>query len=216
MGMRITRRVLAPAAAAFTIALLTTSCAPLVPGELIVTGPGTAAFLVSRPHQREAQGGGYVTVVVGVLPGPLPTLNMPEGPGTAVAWFSNEGQGGKKEKRYGFKPRSAAEYELVLSSDGSGRTKWVINEVTRGSLARQTHSSGHLWLCDPDHPATLRDAGFKDCPTRVEYDSTAIASLGLRELIQFASHIESDEGENLPQNAPIWISCTSGCCSLGR
>ena len=68
--------------------------------------------------QREAREGGFVTVDAGVVPGALPDVNM-SGPPVTVAWFSNEGAGGKHEKRYGWKPNIQAEYELLGGLDGS-------------------------------------------------------------------------------------------------
>lgn len=171
--------------------------------------------------QREAREGGFVTVDVGVVPGALPETNM-SGPPTTVAWFSNEGEGGKHEKRYGWKPNTEAEYDLVLSNDGSGRTRWTMNEINRATRGRTAVHSGHLWTCEPDwHPtAGKREVGFKDCPQRIQYDSSEVAlNPDPRRLATFASYIPPDRTgneETLTVSHPIWISCTSGCCTLGR
>lgn len=182
--------------------------APLVP-----------ALLGIHTESREARGGGLVSVDVGVLPGDLPDTNM-VGPATTVAWFSNRGEGGKREKRYDLKPRDQAEYDLVLSNDGSGRTKWTINEINRVTLARTPAHSGHLWACDPmDHSSLSRWVGFKDCPRAIEYDTYSLEGVNQRHpMIVFASNTEAAlESENrMDPRAPIWISCTSGCCTLGR
>lgn len=170
--------------------------------------------------QREAQEGGLVTVDAGVLPGPLPDLNM-TGPPTTLAWFSNEGADGKHEKRYGWKPRSDAEYELVLSNDGSGRTKWTMNEINRATRARASIHSGHLWACEDYHAPAAREVGFRDCPRTVPYDSAGLrSSRASEQVVSFASYLKGSETRSeealSPQNAPIWISCTSGCCTMGR
>jgi hypothetical protein len=171
--------------------------------------------------QRDAREGGTVTVDAGVVPGALPDTNMAGAPIT-VAWFSNEGEGGKHEKRYGWKPNSEAEYDLVLSNDGSGRTKWTMNEINRATRGRTAVHSGHLWACEPDwHPtAGKREVGFKDCPQRIQYDSSEVGlNPDTRELATFASYIPAREAGNeeaLTVTRPVWISCTSGCCTLGR
>ncbi len=216
METTVSRRM---AAACFVLALSSLeACTPATrPGELVVPSGSPTALLMSKPIQREAQGSGTVTVEVGVIAGPLPTLDMPPGAPVVVAWFSNAGEGGKKEKRYGFKPRAEAEYELTLMNDGSGRTKWTLNEVNRRTFARSAHSSGHLWLCDAsEHPVDgPRDADFKDCSAQVMYDS-AQANGALPRPARLASNTGFDTQTLTRLNAPIWISCTSGCCSLGR
>jgi len=170
---------------------------------------------------REAREGGFVTVDAGVIPGPLPEVNM-SGPPTTVAWFSNEGEGGKHEKRYGWKPNTQAEYDVVLSNDGSGRTKWTMNEINRATRARTAVHSGHLWPCEPDWHATAgkREVGFKDCPQPIQYDSSEVGlNPDARDLAIFASYApprETGNEETLTVSPPIWISCTSGCCTLGR
>jgi hypothetical protein len=171
--------------------------------------------------QRDAREGGSVTVDAGVVPGALPETNM-SGPPITVAWFSNEGEGGKHEKRYGWKPNTQAEYDLVLSNDGSGRTKWTMNEIDRATSGRTPVRTGHLWACEPDwHPtAGKREVGFKGCPQQIQYDSSeADLVQTTREHATFASYIPPDWSGNeatLTVSRPIWISCTSGCCTLGR
>jgi hypothetical protein len=171
--------------------------------------------------QREAREGGSVTVDAGIVPGALPETNM-SGPPITVAWFSNEGEGGKHEKRYGWKPNTQAEYDLVLSNDGSGRTKWTMNEINRATKGRTPVHSGHLWECDsvPHPTAGKREVGFKDCAEQVQYDPSEVGSSpDTRELATFASYIpagETGNEETLTVSRPVWISCTSGCCTLGR
>jgi len=170
--------------------------------------------------QRDAKEGGVVTVDAGVIPGALPDTNM-SGPPVTVAWFSNEGEGGKHEKRYGWKPNSDAEYDLVLSNDGSGRTKWTMNEINRITRASTPFRSGHLWGCELYHPAaTTRQVGFRVCPQPVQYDSSEVSlNPGGRHVASFASYILASEAGNedaLTVLGPVWISCTSGCCTLGR
>ena len=162
-----------------------------------------------------------MTVDAGVFPGALPETNM-SGPPTTVAWFSNEGQGGKHEKMYGWKPNTDAEYELVLSNDGSGRTKWTMNEINRVTRGRTAARSGHLWTCDGMYHMTagLREVGFKECIPGIPYDSAeARSNSDNGHLARFASYTMPSEAGNLEAFTvvgPIWISCTSGCCTLGR
>ncbi len=181
--------------------------------------PIVAGLVGIHSESREALGGGYVTVDMGVIPGPLPDTNMIGSP-TIVAWFSNRGEGGKREKRYDLKPRSDAEYELVLSSDGSGRTKWTMNEINRATLVKTAFHSGHLWTCDPtDHSALSRAVGFKDCTRAIDYDSYSPGGVQERHrMIVFASNndVGSEDEDRMSASAPIWISCSSGCCTLGR
>jgi hypothetical protein len=170
--------------------------------------------------EREAKDEGVVTVDAGVIPGALPDTNM-SGPAVTVAWFSNEGAGGKHEKQYDWKPNSDAEYDLVLSNDGSGRTKWTMNEIIRATGARSPFLSGHLWGCELYHPtAPRRQVGFKVCARPVPYDSGEVSSnRDGRDLASFASYTVAPEARTadaLTVLGPVWISCTSGCCTLGR
>jgi hypothetical protein len=151
------------------------------------------------------------------------------GPPTTIAWFSNYGERGKREKRYGWKPDSQAQYDLVLSNDGSERTKWTLNETNSTTKARTPVRTGHLWVCEEYHPSYSREVGFKDCPRRVvPYDAAEVGLTPVRNRVaSFASHItslasyvkgtEEEANETMAaQDGPIWISCTSGCCTLGR
>jgi hypothetical protein len=171
---------------------------------------------------REAQGGGFVTVYFGMVPGPLPDTSM-TGPPTTVAWFSNVGEGGKHERRYDWKPSSQAQYELVLSTDSSGGprwtrwTRWTMNEINATTRVRTPFRTGRLWACDTEpHSYTARAVRFKDCTRRVQYDPRELSlhTTG-NQLPTFASYIEGGETEIDEANGPGWISCTSGCCTLG-
>lgn len=168
---------------------------------------------------REAQGGGFVTVYVGVVPGPLPDTSM-TGPPTTVAWFSNVGEGGKHERRYDWKPSSQAQYEVVLSRDSSDRTRWTrwtMNEINAATKVRTPVRTGRLWACDREPPSyTARVVRFKDCTQRVQYDPRELTlhTMG-NQLASFASYIKGGGSEVDEANGPVWISCTSGCCTLG-
>ena len=204
-------------AGAAVMAELNACAAPMT----LTPPPLVEGVIAVSKFQREAVGGGVVTVDAGVIPGALPETNM-SGPPTTVAWFSNEGEGGKREKRYGWKPNSQAEYELVLSNDGSGRTKWTMNEINRASRGRVPVRTGHLWVCDDRYHATvgLREIGFKECTPGIPYDPTEDASNSGSGLpVRFASYrapAETSDGEILTVSRPVWISCNSGCCTLGR
>ena len=171
---------------------------------------------------REARDGGFVTVYYGVVPGPLPDTSM-TGPPTTVAWFSNVGEGGKNERRYDWKPSTQAQYELVLSTDSSGGprwtrwTRWTMNEINATTRVRTPFRTGRLWTCDRDpHSSTARAVRFKDCTQRVQYDPRELSlhTMG-NQLTTFASYIKGGETETDEANGPVWISCTSGCCTLG-
>lgn len=165
---------------------------------------------------REARGGGLVTVYAGVLPGPLPDTNM-TGPPTTVAWFSNVGEGGKPEKRYDWRASSQAQYDLVLSNDGSRRTKWTMNEINSATRVRTPVRSGYVYACDTEpHSYTMRMVGFKDCDRRVRYDPRELSMNPVgNHVASFASYIKGGETLFDEANGPVWISCTSGCCTLG-
>jgi len=180
----------------------------------------TVAPAVSHAqHQRYAESVGSVTVDVTVFGGPVPDTNMTGGSVT-VAEFSNVGEGGKKEKRYKWRPRGAAnyKYELVLSADPKAkRTRWDMVEVNQVTRARVSYKSGHLWSCDPrDHPASGRAANFKACALPVEYDPSELAGIPQGASVRFASYLRNEDAESLQSDTPVWISCNSGCCSLGR
>jgi hypothetical protein len=180
--------------------------------------PQTVAS-VGLPHsqEREAEGGGFVTVDISVFSGVTqPDTAMPAGSDSLnIARFSNRGEGGKREKRYDWKPRDSASYLLVLSPGASGRTKWTMIEVDSVGGGRRVHRTGYLRTCEGKrHIWPTRSAGFKDCDLTVPYDPLEIAAVNSTELVQFASYI--GDREFPPQDAPAWISCNSGCCSLGQ
>lgn len=185
---------------------------------------GTA--LTSAEHERDAEGGGRITMHVTVFQGLVPDTNMIGLP-TKVAEFRNWGPA--KENRYKFKRREESWYELILTPDPkAGKTRWDLYEVVARSLARSRHSHGHLWTCHPGPAATARDVSFQDCTARVEYDPSelaAIATASSNQSVRFASFTTDEAGLSFTTeeaglrtiyNAPIWISCNSGCCSLGR
>lgn len=182
----------------------------------IAPRPIVAGVVGVSEFRREARGGGFVTVYTGVLPGPLPDTNM-TGPPITVAWFSNQGEGGKHERRYDWKPNSQAQYDLVLSNDSSGRTKWTMNEIDSATRMRTPVRSGHLWACDKEpHSYTMRMVRFKDCDRQVRYDPRELSLNPLgNQLTSFASYIKGSETGIDEANGPVWISCTSGCCTLG-
>jgi hypothetical protein len=200
------------------------ACAPLP----APSGPTVEGLAPISHFKRDATGGGLVTVYVVVWPGPLPDLSM-TGPATKIASFSNYGEGGKHEKRYDWKPDSQAEYDLVLSNDRSGRTKWEMIETNSTTQTQMTTRSGHLWACDTTyHPSLAREVGFKDCGRKeIPYNKIELSLSPVRnQLASFASYLTSfvsyikgsdaEANETLPvQDGPIWISCTSGCCTLG-
>lgn len=188
-------------------------------GHLIVPPiPGTAAW---KTQQRRAEDGGLVTVDYYVVPGAMPSENMGPGPAILVAWFSNRGERGKKEKRYGWKPRRQAEYELVLSHDGSGKTKWEMRE--HGLAGGRPYSvgvrSGHLLRCTgPDHPPdkTYRDVDFKACQPGIPYDRAEIASGIQGSMVRFATNSMDGDGRFLQYDSPGWITCDGGCCTFAQ
>jgi hypothetical protein len=171
-------------------------------------------YSIAQSFQREAKGSGFVTVDVAVLPGPLPAWNVPPGSPQVIGWFSNRGEGGKHEKRYDFKPNRDTVYELELSNDSTSRTKWTIYE--RHGATRTVHRSGHLWVCDATmHGSVGRAIGFYDCMAPVTYNPSELSALAPASPYFFASFVKPDEKAELLLSAAAWISCTTGCCSLG-
>lgn len=216
------RMPMAIGSATVLMAMLQGCLDPVPPGGLIV--PAIPASLVFEAQHRRAEGGGFVTVDYAVVPGPMPSAHMGPGPEISVAWFSNRGEGGKKEKRYKWKPRTDAKYELVLSHDATEKkTKWEMREysLVGGRLHSIAVRSGHLWRCTPGtwhpHPPTSdREVDFRDCQPGIPYDPSETASGNPSAIVRFASHTTEDEGRLNPATAPGWISCDGGCCSLGQ
>ena len=185
-----------------------------------VPTPATPRYDVSllpgaRSWRREALGGGFVTVNTAAVPGSIADWDNPPAVTTVYAVLDNNGEGNKREKRYLLKKKDDVRYELELSNDGSGRTKWALIEVANFTLARSQHMSGHLWRCHDEHEAAERQIGFRadDCTFPVEYDVTTEQSTFLA---RFASHLIPGDATPPIERAPIWISCNTGCCSLGR
>ncbi len=178
------------------------------------------------PFWRDAAGGGFVTVNTAVQAGPLAVWNAPPATPTTYAIFDNNGELSKHEKRYDLKKNSNAYYSLVLSKDQgtTSRTKWELLEwrQVNGKKVSAVHRSGHLWQCEQYlHTPTSREVGFKDCPAPIPYDPSegapnpiALSEYGA--IARFASSIKSEDVDFTIQNGPIWISCTTGCCSLGQ
>lgn len=171
----------------------------------------------ARSWRREAQGGGFVTVNTASIPGTIADWDTPPAVDTVYALIDNNGEGNKREKRYQLKKKDDARYELVLSGDGSGRTKWELIEVSNFTLARTRHRSGHLWRCHDEHVAAGRQVGFReDCTLPVEYNDEIAATEHSGFLARFASDLMSGEAALDIERSAIWISCNTGCCSLGR
>lgn len=171
----------------------------------------------ARSWRREAVGGGIVTVNIAPVPGTIADWDTPPAVDTVYAHLDNNGEGNKHEKRYDLKKKDDARYELVLSGDGSGRTKWELIEVARLTLARTRHRSGHLWRCHDEHVATDRQIGFReDCTLPVEYDDEIASTEQSGLLARFASHLMSGDAALDIERSAIWISCNTGCCSLGK
>jgi hypothetical protein len=178
------------------------------------------------PFWRAAAGGGFVTVNTAVEPGAVAVWNAPPTTPTTYAIFDNNGEGNKHEKRYDLKKYSDAYYSLVLSKDpgNTSRTKWELLEwrQVNGKRVSEVHRSGHLWQCESyAHAPTSREVGFKDCDVPIPYDPsegapTPIASTEYGAIARFASSLRSEDSDLTVQSAPIWISCTTGCCSLGQ
>jgi hypothetical protein len=172
-----------------------------------------------------------VTVAVTAIPGPLPDLSAPPAAPTVVAYLASVGEGGRNEKRYDLKPGSQAEYELELSRDGS-RIRWTIIEKTLPALTRSLHRTGHLAPCDSIHWSSGRDINFKDCAIANIYDPRETASSAKLLQLAFASSPNDPLGRQSiplvtslwvdalvsrpPYDAPGWISCVSGCCTLAQ
>lgn len=170
-----------------------------------------------RSWRREAVGGGFVTVNTAPSTGSLADWDTPPAAATVYAFLNNDGENNKRERRYDLKKKDDVHYEVLLSNDGSGRTKWELVEVANFGLTRTSHRSGHLWRCEDEHAAAGRQVGFRDCTLPVEYNSGEIASTEQSGfLARFASHVISGDPAFTPERAAIWISCNTGCCSLGR
>ena len=172
--------------------------------------PGAA---VSKSFRRAARGGGYVTLDVTIRPGGMPDWNIPPRFPDTIAFISNRGEGGKNEKRYDLKPSSIAQYVLVLSRDPSPSiaTLWSLYE--RGQT--KPHRTGHLAPCETYHRPSARDLDFRDCALPVRYNSLETAFQLPNASVIFASYVTPGHQELQPELAAAWISCNSGCCSLG-
>jgi hypothetical protein len=190
---------------------------PVRPPGAIVVAPGPSTMpLFIRSQLREAESGGYVTVDFGVFPGPVPELNM-RGAETRHGWYSNRGEGGKREKLYKWKPRKDAEYDLVLSADlAFGKTRWTMYETDTRTRMRRQHLTGHLEECEKYHPPVNRDAGFKDCGRTLPSVSPGARSFRTTHsgLAAFASSFSTGEPTLQSTTGRGWIACDYGCCSL--
>jgi hypothetical protein len=193
----------------------TTTVVPPVVPPVVLTPDSIHGLQIARSVQRDAKGGGYVTVDIAVLPGPLPVWNSPPASAQTIGWLSNRGEAGKREKRYDLKPDRDTVYQLEISADPpSTRTKWTLYELHGRS--KVTHRSGHLWECDGQpHPVFLRDINFRDCLAPVTYDPAESALVSPRSQYFLASYSEPTSETTSMLATPVWISCTSGCCSLG-
>jgi hypothetical protein len=189
-----------------------------LPAGAIVPMSVTMGLIYAGSQDRDAEGGGLVTVDFGVIPGPVPKLENMSGHASTVAWFSNRGEGGKREARYGWKPRDSAHYELVVLPVANGRTRWVMIEVNRQTGDRARHNAGQLWRCEKYHPSSIRQAGFRDCEKPVTSISAAAESFRplASGLVVFASVFSPGEENVQSRTAPGWIACDYGCCSLNQ
>jgi hypothetical protein len=171
---------------------------------------------LSKNFWRAAKGGGYVTLDVTIRPGEIPEWNIPPRFPDTIAFITNRGEGGKNEKRYDLKPSSTARYVLVLSRDPSPSiaTQWSLYELGQ----TKPHRTGHLAPCETYHPAIARDLAFRDCVLPVKYDPLETAFQLPTGSVIFASYLLPDKEPLVPTDATdaaAWISCNSGCCSLG-
>lgn len=172
----------------------------------------------ARSWRRAAEGGGIVTVNTAPTSGTIADWDTPPAVATVYALLDNNGEDGKLEKRYQLKKKDDAHYRLVLSRDPtSTQTKWELVEVSNLTLTLTRHRSGHLWRCHNEHAATVRRIGFReDCTLPVEYDDEIASTEKSGLLARFASHSMSGDAALDIERSAIWISCNTGCCSLGR
>ena len=168
---------------------------------------------LSKSFRRAAKGGGYVTLDVTIRPGAVPDWNIPPRVPDTIAFISNRGEGGKNEKRYDLKPSSIAQYVLVLSRDPSPSVGNLWSLYERGQT--KPHRTGHVAPCEAYHPPYPRDLGFRDCVLPVKYDPRETAFQLPPASVIFASYVMQGHQGLPPEDAAVWISCNSGCCSLG-
>ena len=210
-----------------------------VAATLVVTLACTTLWMGAGPGthfvQRDAKGcSSCVTVAVTAIPGPLPDLSAPPASPIIIGYLANVGEGGRHEKRYDLKPNSEAGYKLQLSTDGT-RIRWTLLEQMSGDTTWVQHRTGHLARCDTiPHSWKERDINFKDCSIPNTYDPLETAAVNAKPLqLAFASSARNPLGgqpiplpfpsrwvdaivSNGPNDAPGWVSCKSGCCTLAQ
>jgi hypothetical protein len=162
----------------------------------------------------------------------MPDLANPPAFPMTVAYLANVGEGGRNEKRYDLKPSDQAGYELELKKDGTN-IRWTIIEKVSGSTTGVPHRTGILRECETyPHPPSERDINFKDCQRSNTYDPRETAALNAEVLqLAFASSPSNPRDKQSfplgfasrwvdailskpPVDAPGWVSCKSGCCTL--
>jgi hypothetical protein len=207
-------------ASAMLLVVTGNACQPtgVVRSPAVIAPPIVGATLAGS-QRRDARGGGYVTVEFGIVPGQIPRLDNMSGSATTVAWFRNQGQDGKRENRYDLDPSPSIHYELELSPVAGGRTLWTMWEVNRRTNSRVRHQDGRLWTCHKyNNPSTVRETGFRDCDQPTSSLPSTTESFGLvnSDLALSAFVSSPAEASMAGEDAPAWIRCDYGCCSLNQ
>lgn len=106
--------------------------------------------------------------------------------------------GAEEEARYGLRADKKLRYYVIVQRDTAGRMRWRLEELDASAPRRHTqvasgtfHPCGHPWK-----PGARAD--FKTCEAPERGDTVVTMGLALQSW----------------DDAPIWIGCESGCCTL--
>jgi hypothetical protein len=119
-------------------------------------------------------------------------------PPFGVVYARAVNKGDAPEARYGMLPNANnVEYFVIVTKDSVGTMRWRLEQVDTKTHAHTKFDSGSFTGCNHQWTPGAR-ADFKTCATAAAANDSVV-KLGLA--LQ-----QTDD-------APIWISCSAGCCT---
>jgi hypothetical protein len=140
--------------------------------------------------------------------------NKPPTKDRLVALVTNDGQ--YSEAMYKMKPSSEAIYFVRLKGgNGSSQSEWRLVEfgLEEGKVDHN-FAKGKIIECDT-HKPNESAVGFKNCG-RIKPSSAAKSMSWFASATIILSRLVGGnaDAQARPYDDALWISCTSGCCSL--